>query len=92
MRRALLRYLERPGAMTREDQLTELRTSPADIDADGVVRVGGWLLEGRDDRLVWTESLQQGSMLHVTVAYLEPASGGAWRVSAMDTEQVPLEP
>ena len=91
MRRALLRFFERPGSGARPDQLTELRTNVAAIDAEGVVRVGGWLLEGRLDRLVWTEQTRHGSMFHVNVAYLEPQPDGTWRVSAMDREDVPLQ-
>lgn len=91
MRRALLRHFERPGSGAREDQLTELRTNAAEIDPDGVVRVGGWLLEGRFDRLAWTQRTRHGSMFHVNVAYLEPHSDGTWRVNEMDTEYVPLQ-
>ena len=86
MRQALVRHLELPSSGARADQLTEVRTNPADIDPDGTARVGGWLLEGRGEGLAWTERTQHGSMFHVLVATLEPLADGRWRVSGLDTE------
>ena len=92
MRAALLAYLATSSASDRDDLVRMVRETPGWIDADGILRIGPWLLEARANSLVLSNRLPHGPTGGGNyVAYLEQVPNG-WTISKLELERVKYRP
>jgi hypothetical protein len=88
---SLLEYLERVNSAEVEDRDYLIRITagaPASIDTEGLVRIGGWLLQSRDRGMCLTYRMPSGG--DVIKGYLAEIKreNKVWRVVALRAERI----
>ncbi|MFI5223356.1 MAG: hypothetical protein ACHQX3_03780, partial [Nitrospirales bacterium] len=91
MRLALIAYLSRAPDLENEKEAARLSNAVPRIE-DSQLRIGSWLLEARDSKLVLARSIiDTPAVLVFQLAYLEGIPGEPWVVSRLGEEVFHLE-
>lgn len=86
IRLALIDYLSRTSDPQQQKEAARLEQAIPHID-DDQLRVGAWLLEGRERGLVMALTVSDtAAAMVLQLAYLEGQPGGTWRVTRLGEE------